>query len=482
MKISDNDIDRVKEASEILDVVSDYFPLKKAGQNYRALCPFHHEKTASFMVNPVKQIYHCFGCRSGGNVFSFIMQYEKLAFPEAVKLLAGKSGIQLTISDNDRREEDKTEPIYKALEQACMLYQKRFPNSIAEDYIRKRGINDDTIVQFRLGYSPDVESWAFLLNEMKGKFDTWALEQAGLIRKSAKSEKYFDMFRGRLMFPIFNSTGRVVGFSARALDGSEPKYLNSPEGPLFSKGRLLYGMNFASKHIREKNKLIVVEGYTDVLNFHQSGIENSIGVMGTALTEEHVQMFEKRFPGLEMILCFDNDEGGIRAALDAGEKALGRISAKACLLPEGEDPASIMEKGKDIREYLNKSVSFFDFLIDEKKKGKNLDEFEGEAAFLREMGEVYKKMPQNMKGLFVEKISQKISKRIETIEQAFGKTHRDRAQPYRDARFEKRIFWERKFLAQLIAANSPETIKYFSDLDEQIFSSREAQAIFTYLI
>ncbi|MBI2046660.1 DNA primase, partial [Candidatus Pacearchaeota archaeon] len=271
MRISDSDIERVKEASEILGVVSDYFPLKKAGQNYRALCPFHHEKTASFMVNPAKQIYHCFGCRSGGNVFSFIMGYEKLEFPEAVKFLAGKSGIQLAISDNDRREEDKTEPIYNALEQACMLYQKKFPNSIAEDYIKKRGVNDDTIAQFRLGYSPDVESWAFLLNEMKGKFDAGTLEQAGLIRKGARSEKYFDMFRGRLMFPIFNSTGRVVGFGARILgntDNDAPKYLNSPEGPLFSKGRLLYGLNFASRAVREKYQIIVAEGYTDVLNLH----------------------------------------------------------------------------------------------------------------------------------------------------------------------------------------------------------------------
>ncbi|MBI2047499.1 toprim domain-containing protein, partial [Candidatus Pacearchaeota archaeon] len=242
------------------------------------------------------------------------------------------------------------------------------------------------------------------------------------------------------------------------------------------------GLNFASRAVREKNQIIVAEGYTDVLNLHQAGVENSAGTIGTALTEWHIQMIEKRFSQLEeLVLCFDNDKAGKEAALSAGENTLGRVPTKVCLLPEGEDPAGIMEKGEDIRGYLNKSVSFFDFLIDEKKKGKNLDEFEGEAVFLREMGGVYKKMPQNMKGLFVEKISQKMKKRIETIEQALGKPT-ERWQPCKDVAYGNRFSWERKFLAQLIAANSPETIKYFSDLDEQIFSSKEAQAIFTYLI
>ncbi len=355
-------ISEIQSSLNIVDIVSDYVTLKQTGKNFLGLCPFHHEKTPSFTVNEQKQIFKCFGCGEGGTVFNFLMKQETLTFPEAVNLLAEKANVKIdTFGQKENRQGINN--LYKVNEKATgffadMLLKTQYGKR-ARDYVSDRSINDDSIKKFRLGYSPN--SWNSIVNKSKEwDTDTRVLEQAGLVLR--KQEKRYDRFRNRLMFPIFDFQNRPVGFGARTLDDSLPKYLNSPETPIFSKSKTLYGINLARESMIKNRKVLLMEGYTDVIIAHQNGVDWSIAVLGTALTREHIRLL-KRYCD-KAILVFDSDTAGQKSS----ERNLDifieeDFDVDIVLLPKGYDPYDfIIKKGKQqFLEQVDRAYDFFGF-------------------------------------------------------------------------------------------------------------------------
>jgi len=297
--IAEEKIVEVQRATDIVQVIGEYLPLKKAGSRYKALCPFHDEKTPSFMVNPTTQLFYCFGCHKGGNVFTFVMAQEKVDFPEALKMLARRAGVTVTFSEKESSSEKEKTELLRINRWAAEWYHRNLMDTDAGqgvlEYVDKRGISRPMVARFLLGHSPPARA-ALLSAARKEGLSEQRLVQAGLVRPAIEGKDACDWFRGRLMFPIFDVRGSVIGFGARSLDGSEPKYLNTAETWLFSKGRNLYGLNFAKETAARLGKLCIVEGYTDVIMAHQHGIEWAVASCGTALTEEHVRLV-RRYAG-----------------------------------------------------------------------------------------------------------------------------------------------------------------------------------------
>lgn len=333
-------IDQVLQNTEIVDIISETVTLKKTGANYKACCPFHQEKTPSFVVSPDKQIFHCFGCGVGGNAVSFLMQYEKLEFPEAMEKLAKRLGIALQAEKSHIKEDGKSR-FYKINSYAQWFFAEQLPHAPkAQDYVAQRGLNADTVKTFELGYGPDsFEKLLLFLREKKVPLDDAA--KLGIIKKR-ESGGFYDFYRDRLMFPIRNSAGHVVGFSGRALGQSqEAKYINSPESPIYNKSTELYGFYQAKKNIIAKEQAVIVEGNIDVLACHQLGITNAVAPLGTSLTEQQVQKL-KRLTS-EIVLMFDGDEAGKKAALKAVQTCLALgIHPKMIILPENQDPGDYL--------------------------------------------------------------------------------------------------------------------------------------------
>lgn len=336
-------IRRVREQADIVEVVSQHLSLKKTGQNYTGLCPFHHEKTASFVVSPARQIFHCFGCGVGGNVYHFLMKTEGLTFPEAVRALGEKVGVRIpTIrrSPSNPEAEKEQARLYELNQAAAHWYHKNLlegPDArTAREYLTQRGIQTETIEAFCLGYAPS--SWDRLLKKMTEKgWSPSLLEKAGLVSAREQQAGFYDRFRDRVLFPIWNLSGQVIGFGGRVLDEALPKYLNSPETPIYTKGRSLYAMEKARHEIGRVGCVIIVEGYFDAIALHQAGIKNVAATLGTALTPFHLQLI-RRF-AREVVLIFDPDQAGVNATLRTVDLFLGSgMTAKVVSLPSGQDP------------------------------------------------------------------------------------------------------------------------------------------------
>jgi len=362
MSYNNTILEEIKSRLDIVDVISEYIPLKKTGQNWKGLCPFHSEKTPSFIVSPSKQIYHCFGCGIGGDVFTFLNKYENLSFKESLNILAKKAGVQLKKFQRDTVLPEERENLLNLHRDALVFYQQRLRQKpIAMDYLKNRGINDEAQRLFSMGYAPD--SWDALFSYLKNKgYKIEMINKAGLVSQGAKG--YHDTFRDRIIFPIFNLMGEVVAFGGRVMDDSMPKYLNSPETPIFSKGKILYGLNLAKDSIKRVGFVIFVEGYIDVITVHMYGFTNTVAPLGTALTQEHGRLI-KRF-AQEAVLVFDGDASGVRAAKNAISVLLeSGLNVKVLLLPEGEDPDSLLRRsGRDTFEsLLKKAVSVVDFFV-----------------------------------------------------------------------------------------------------------------------
>lgn len=359
-KISETSVNAVLGALDIIDVLSDYLTLKKSGSNYKANCPFHDEKTPSFMVSPNKGIYKCFGCGKSGNALRFVMDHEQLTFIEAIKLLGKKYNVEL-IEEAQSPEQvqllSKKEKMYVALDWAKNLYisilQHEVDGKIAREYIKSRGISPKAQETFGLGLSP--KGWDGLFKaSLVHKLDEGVLSEAGLIVK--REEKTFDFFRGRLMFPIIDTNGRVLGFGGRDLkgDGKGPKYINTPQTEVYDKSNVLYGLYQAKRAVRDKDRLILTEGYTDVIALHQAGIEEAVSASGTALTEGHIHRI-KRFTK-NVVLLFDGDGAGQQAAKKGIELCLRMgLFPKVCLLPEDHDPDSYIHKfgGQHLADHIS---------------------------------------------------------------------------------------------------------------------------------
>ena len=362
-KISESSVNTVLASLDIIDVVSDYLTLKKSGSNYKACCPFHEEKTPSFMVSPNKGIYKCFGCGKSGNALRFVMEHEQLSFIESIRLLAKKYSIEL-VEENQSPEQiqllSKKEKMYVALDWAKNFFIHELNESdhgkIAREYIKSRGIVANAQERFGIGLSPD--GWDRLLKASKlHDLDPKILADAGLIVQ--RENKSFDFFRSRLMFPIIDTNGRVLGFGGRELqgDGKGPKYINTPQTDVYDKSQVLYGLYQAKKAIRNKERVIVTEGYTDVIALHQAGIEEAVSASGTALTEGHIHKI-KRFTR-NVVLLFDGDGAGQRAAKKGIELCLRLgLFPKVCVLPDQHDPDSYIHAfgGKRLSDHINSNA------------------------------------------------------------------------------------------------------------------------------
>jgi len=368
LRFSSDLLEEIRNRCDIVDIVSEYVHLKPAGKGFKGLCPFHGEKTPSFMVSPEKQLFHCFGCGEGGNVFNFLMKYEKLSFFEAVKMLAQKSGVPLPVDEEKENIlHKKKERLYKLNNlvvnycRECLFRTNQGKKVI--NYLKKRGINDTSVEKYKLGYAPP--SWDALTNFLKKKGYTYEeLIKDGLIKKSKTEGKYIDYFRDRIIFPIFNLSGRVIGFGGRVLDDSLPKYINSPETLVYNKGSNLYSLNFAKEGIRKKNCIIIVEGYTDVLITQQYGFNNIAASLGTALTTKQIDLI-KRFTDT-VLIAYDADSAGNMATLRSLDLLVkSGLEVKVIDLPLGYDPAdfSIKKGRKPFQNLIDKSLSLIDYKL-----------------------------------------------------------------------------------------------------------------------
>ena len=366
-RVSQEIIERVRDASDILDVVSKYVDLKKRGQNYFGLCPFHNEKTPSFSVAPAKEIFHCFGCGTGGSTIDFIMEYEKIGFIEAVQRLGEQYGIEVQLTQIKGGKELFSN-LYELHEMAMTLYQKNLFSEKGKSvlsYLSDRGLEKEILEQFKIGLA--YETWDELLTlAKKKKMSNETLEKTGLFLKTEKGT--FDRFRKRIMFPIFNTAGRVVAFGGRALDPEDPaKYLNSPETPLYRKRDFFYGLHSARQPIREYGYAIFVEGYMDFLQLFQAGIQNVIALSGTALTERHALQIRKFTH--RAVLAYDGDSAGIDASVRAGYLLLRfGIEPQVVHIPDGMDPDDWVRKSgaDELKEAVDKAVPVLPFHIQTK--------------------------------------------------------------------------------------------------------------------
>ena len=372
MAIPKEIIEEVRSRCDIVDLVSSYLPeLRKRGATYKCCCPFHNEKTPSFTVNQERQIYHCFGCGANGDVFSFVQEYDKLDFLSAVQFLADRTGVKIIYDNNDNKNKDGKDTLLNINSDAANFYHKNLFNSdsgkLCREYLKKRSLTDDVLKEFQIGFSPN--GWEELLSRaLKKGYKSEAIEKAGLVVKSKRSGKikYYDRFRNRLMFPICDSLGRVIGFSGRILDDKrkEAKYVNSPETLIFHKSSVLFAFNKARKEIVEKKLAIVVEGQIDAIRCHTVGIKNVVASQGTALTVQHAKLI-KRYAD-EVVLIFDSDAAGVSAALSTSKLFLeNELSVRVATLPNGEDPDSlILKHGANIfKKEINDALPALNFLI-----------------------------------------------------------------------------------------------------------------------
>ncbi len=359
-------VQQVKDKLSIVDVVSQYVKLERSGTNLRARCPFHAERTPSFFVSPERGTYHCFGCNVGGDIFSFVEQIEGLDFKGALKVLAEKAGVELVYERGGKEQKDERERLFELLEVATIFYTSRLSDA-AKKYLKERGMKDVTMQEFRLGFAGG--EWSMLSDHLKTKkFTDKEILDAGLAKKNERGS-LTDKFRNRIIFPIADSAGRIVGFSGRIF-GEEahpdaPKYLNSPETPLFHKSKILYGFDKAKVPIRKLNCAVLVEGQMDLLASHQSGWGNTVAVSGTAFTPEHAQLIRRMTDNI--VIALDADAAGIKAAGRAARAALqGGLNVKVAQLPSGLDPADlILKEGADAwKKSIRDSKDIITFLLD----------------------------------------------------------------------------------------------------------------------
>ena len=367
MRISEQKIEQVRSSISIVDIISDFVQLRKRGKNYIGLCPFHNEKTPSFTVSEEKQIFHCFGCHTGGNVFKFLMEYDKISFVEAVQELAEKQGIDLELDKNiNDEQQNELEEFYELNNIAARYFSDLLlikpEGEIARKYFNERKLNPKILRVFGLGYSLPANNSFVRFAEDKN-LDFNKVIKLGLVGRSEKG-RLFDRYPDRIIFPIFSPNGRVIAFAGRKLDSSTPggKYINSPETPIYIKGRTLYGLSHAKDEIRKKGVALVVEGYMDLLALYQNDIRNVVAVSGTAFTDEQVQLLSRYTKNV--ILLFDSDTAGIKASMRSIEILLSQnFEIKITALPKDEDPDSYVNKyGKDkFYELLNKSRNFLEY-------------------------------------------------------------------------------------------------------------------------
>lgn len=395
ININDRIIEEIKTKNDIIDTISRYVQLKKSGQNHMGLCPFHKEKTPSFSVLEEKQFYHCFGCGETGDVIKFIMKIENVDFVEATTLLGERVGIRIEENVESKKEKEELSRKNRICElnrEAAMFYHSNLYGGQSKGlaYFEKRGLKPDTIKKFGLGFADD--SWDDLIKYLSLKgYEMEIIKEAGLIVKKKESHGYYNRFRNRIMFPIISAAGKVIGFGGRTIDDSLPKYLNTPESPVFSKGNNLFGINLAKKELGNEKRIIIVEGYMDVISLYQNDIKNVVASLGTALTKNQGRLLRKYAD--EVFLAYDTDSAGQTATL-RGMDVLNEegCQVKVIHLSDGKDPDELVsKKGKSafIKE-MDNAYSFIDYKIFLSKKDNDLSTVEGKIKFVKSITEVLK--------------------------------------------------------------------------------------------
>lgn len=431
-RIPDNLIEDILSRADIVEVVSGYLPLKRAGRNFKANCPFHHEKTPSFMVSPDRQIYHCFGCGESGNAFKFLMRYERMEFPEAVETLAKKTGVVLPqLKNEDYKTISLGTQLYKINELSASFYAHNLDSpdgARAKDYLLKRGLKPQTLKSFKLGVA--LDKWDGLINYLRSKnIPLSLLEKAGLIIPR-ESGGYYDRFRNRIIFPIFDIKSRPVGFGARVMDKSLPKYVNSPETPIYAKGKNLYGLHLAKDGIRDTDSVIVVEGYLDIIIPYQEGIRNVVASQGTALTLEQVRLL-KRYTD-NVVMVYDGDAAGELATLRSLDIFIEEdMNVMVVSLDEGFDPDSYVRKNgiEKFREKIGQAQNLFDYKLDILRSRYDPRQIEGKARIASAILETIDKFKNAvLKSEYLKRLAQVLDIREESLLQELKKVKHDR--PY----------------------------------------------------
>lgn len=409
------EVEQIKERLDIVDVISGYTKVEKAGINFKAKCPFHNEKTPSFFISPTRQSFYCFGCGEKGDIFSFVEKFENIDFKEALEKLAAKAGVTLE-KKSLSKDGDIKDQLLKVMEETTQYFENQIKDEIKiNNYLLKRGLNKNSIIRWRIGFAPI--GWRnlhdYLLNQ---KFQKNILLQAGLIKKIPSEEKYYDTFRERIIFPINDISGRVIAFSGRTLkeDAKTPKYLNSPETKLFYKSEVLYGLDKAKNYIRKKDYAVLVEGQIDLVMSHQAGVHNTVASSGTALTELHLKKIQKL--SNRIIIAYDSDSAGEKAAEKAAGLALSLgMEVKIASLLKNQDPAEIIKNNPENWIAALKEASHFtDFILDKvvnENKDKNLTK-----EIIKNILPLVPLIKSHIeKEQYVKKISQKIKVREEDV-------------------------------------------------------------------
>lgn len=428
--IAQNILEDVLGRVDIVEIISGYLPLKRAGRNFKACCPFHHEKTPSFMVSSDRQIYHCFGCGESGNAFKFLMRYERLDFPEAVETLARKVGVVLPQdTGQEKATSGLTTELYKINELAANFYANNLNSpeaAKAKDYLIKRSVSQECITALKLGFAAD--RWDSLINYLRAEsISIGLLEKAGLVI-SKEGAGFYDRFRNRVIFPIFDIRGRVLGFGARILDDSLPKYINSPETPIYTKGRNLYGLNLAKESIRELDFVVIVEGYLDFILPYQEGLENIVASQGTALTAEQARLLKRYTHNIVMV--YDADSAGELATLRSLDIFIEEeMSVRIVSLPKGFDPdLFVREFGINaLRDKITNAQNIFDYKLGVLKSRHNLKEIEEVARISTLMLETIAKFKNSiLRSEYIRKLAQELDVKEEALLEEIKKVKRDK--------------------------------------------------------
>ena len=449
---------------DIVGLINKRVALKKAGKDYKACCPFHEEKTPSFTVVPTKQIYHCFGCGESGGIIDFIMKYDHLAFVEAIETVAGESGISVIYDQTAKPVDMRFKRYNKLMEELSSFYQDQLKKSAAKkkvvDYAKKRGISGSIAKRFELGFAPP--GWTNLFDSYKNSEESIQdlLSMGMIVPKKDKKDDYYDRFRDRLIFPIHNTKGSVIGFGGRVLSSKDnPKYLNSPETPLFSKSKELYGLYHCRKYSRKIDAIIVVEGYMDVIALHQQGITNVVATLGTATTSSHLQILSRTAETI--VFCFDGDKAGREAAWKALKTSLPAITSglviKFLLLPEGEDPDTLInsESAKAFNKRVEEAQTLSSFLFEHIKAEVPFNTIEGKTLFLEKSAALVNLVSYPIyRQQLIEGIAQTIGQNITQVEKAIEQNIANNTQPYNANEFEQANIVNHSFQAKSRNASS----------------------------
>jgi DNA primase len=504
-RIAEEKIDQIRMSVDIVDIIGEHVQLKKQGRNYFGLCPFHGENSPSFSVSPDKQIFHCFGCGAGGNVFSFLMDLEGLTFVEAAVKLAEKANIELSIDTASITQDSKVSDDVQQMLDAHDLLRKFYHHLLvntkegqhALEYLLNRGFTLESIKKFQIGYS--LNSWDFVTKFLlKRNFTPQILEKSGLVIKRESDESFFDRFRDRIMFPIFDRNGKTIAFSGRSLGKDEPKYLNSPETAIFNKSKILYNFHLAKPSIRKNSHAVIFEGFADVIAADRADVDNGIATMGTSLTEDHVAILKKLVQSVT--ICYDSDYAGIEAAYRAGKMLSNTgITVKVAMLSDGLDPDDYIKKygtEKFYHEVIGSTVTWMSFKFLYLRRGKNL---QNEGDRLLYIEEVLKEISTLNKAVeidhYLRQLAGEFSLSLDALKQQLQPiSNNDKNKHQPSQTFQKRPSIntakslypayqtaERRLIAHMIR-NNEVAYKVQDLLNGNTLNVDEYQAIFTYLI